>query len=312
MGKRRGPNRRPKTEFGDSALKNNATYIFYYERLKELAISMFEWENLPDSCDERYLELALFDTGKAVFFKDEELDELLCLRVAIGGQWDIYNYPKARRAYATNSYQKNLTEKDSVIIFNNLLRTNSVMQCRLFAERLTNIDRIIDVNVRAQKTPVLIQGSEQQRMTLVNLYKEFEGNAPVIFGDKNLDVSGLSVLKTDAPYVSDKLYDLKILIWNEALTYFGISNVNFQKKERLISDEVSRQMGATIASRYSRLEARRQAANKINDMFGTNINVVYREDYREMDNEILFTGSTEHGGITQLAKNQKSVGDSNE
>ena len=120
-----------------------------------------------------------------------------------------------------------------------------------------------------------------------NLYQKYEGNEPFIFGDKNLDVKGLSVLKTDAPYIADKLYQLKSQIWNEALTFLGISNLNIMKKERLVSDEVSRAMGGTIASRYSRLEARRLACDEINKMFGLNIDVKYRADYREIDDEFM-------------------------
>ena len=113
-------------------------------------------------------------------------------------------------------------------------------------------------------------------------------NAQVIaaaFGDKNLDMNALTVLKTDAPYVADKIYQLKTQVWNEALTYLGISNINIAKKERLITDEVTRNQGGTIASRYSRLESRRQAVEKINDMFGTNIEVNYREDFQMLDEE---------------------------
>ena len=149
------------------------------------------------------------------------------------------------------------------------------------------MDRIIDVNANAQKTPVLIACTEQERLTMQNLYKEFDGNAPVIFGDKNLNTKGLSVLKTDAPYVADKLYTLKTQIWNEALTYLGISNINVQKKERLITDEVTRNQGGTIASRYSRLEARREAVEKINAMFGLDIEVNYREDFQQVGDDTL-------------------------
>ena len=115
-----------------------------------------------------------------------------------------------------------------------------------------------------------------------NLYKQYEGNEPFIFGNKAMDVNGLTVLKTDAPYVADKLYELKTQLWNEALTYLGISNINIVKKERLITDEVTRNQGGTVASRYSRLESRRQACEKINEMFGLNIWVDYREDYQEV------------------------------
>lgn len=268
--------------FADSCVLNNLTYTQYLNRLTELAISMFEWKNLPDSVDQRYLELHLFETGCMVYFDDDVLGNL-CLDCVMNGRLDVYGNPILRRAYSGyNNYQKLLKESNSVIIWNNYLHTNSILDVKMFARRLYNIDRIIDVNANAQKTPVLVQGTEKQRLTLVNLYKEFEGNAPFIFGDKSLDLNALKVLQTGAPYVCDKLYQLKTQIWNEALTYLGISNINIQKKERLISDEVTRNQGGTIASRYSRLESRRQAVKKINDMFGTNIEVNYREDFQQV------------------------------
>ena len=270
--------------FDDSAILNNLTYLQYINRLTELAICMFEWKNLPASVDQRYLELHLFETGCMVYFDDDILGNL-CLDCIANGRLGVYGDPILRRAYSGyNNYQKLLKESNSVIIWNNYLHTNSILDVKMFAKRLYNIDRIIDVNANAQKTPVLVQGTEKQRLTLLNLYKEFDGNAPFIFGDKNLDLSALKSIQTGAPYVCDKLYQLKTQIWNEALTYLGISNINIQKKERLITDEVTRNQGGTIASRYSRLESRRQAVKKINDMFGTNIEVNYREDFQEIDN----------------------------
>lgn len=266
--------------FGESAVMNNATYIQYFNRLVELSVSMFEWQGLPETVDPRYLELHLFKNGSMVYFRDEVMGDL-CLDCIANGQFDVYGNPISRRAYSSyNQYQKTLNESDSVIIWNNYLRQPSVLDVKMFAKRLYNLDRIIDVNANAQKTPVLVQGTEKQRLTLVNLYKEFDGNAPFIFGDKNLDLNSLRAISTNAPYVADKLYQLKTQIWNEALTYLGISNLNIQKKERMITDEVQRNQGGTIASRYSRLEARREAVDKINRMFGTDISVDYREDFQ--------------------------------
>lgn len=278
---------------------NNLTYRQYLNRLTELAISMFEWKNLPDTVDARYLELHLFETGCMVYFKDDVIGDL-CLDCIVNGRLDVYGNPLLRRAYSGyNNYQKLLTYKDSVIIWNNYLHGNSILDVEMFARRLYNIDRIIDVNANAQKTPVLLQGTEKQRLTLLNLYKEYDGNAPFIFGDKNLDINSLKAFSTNAPYVCDKLYQLKTQIWNEALTYLGISNINIQKKERLITDEVIRNQGGTIASRYSRLESRRQAVEKINDMFGTNIEVNYREDFQQVgdDNQPEDPGANTIGGV---------------
>ena len=268
-------------KFWQSARRNNATYLQYYMHLAELAMSMFEWKNLPDTVDARFLELTLFEDGQIVFFKDEELG-YLCLQCAVNGGFNVYRIPTNRRAYASNGYQKNLTENDSVIIYNNFLRTNSMLDVRNFAERLYNIDRAIDVNINAQKTPILIKCDEQQRLTMLNTYQQYDGNQPVIFGDKALNTNAFQVLNTGAPLVADKLYTLKTQLWNECLTYLGISNINVQKKERLITDEVTRNQGGTIASRYARLEARRQACDQINRMFGLNVECNYREDYRDI------------------------------
>lgn len=257
---------------------NDATYMQYVRRFTELAISMFEWKNLPDTVDPRYMEYALFINGAVVYFRDEEIGDL-CLDCITKGRLNVYGYPIRRRAYSRyNNYTVDLTDQNSVIIWNNMIRTNSVLDMRMYAKRLYNLDRIIDVNANAQKTPVLVQATEKQRLTMLNLYQKYEGNEPFIFGDVNLDLNNLKVLKTDAPYIADKIYTLKTEIWNEALTHLGISNVNIQKKERLVRDEVQRNQGGTIASRFSRLSCRQAAAKQINKMFGTNIEVDIRED----------------------------------
>lgn len=286
--------------FWESAKLNNATYQQYYNRLTELSTVMFEWKNLPLTIDPRFLELTLFAKGMCVFFKDEEMG-YLALPVAINGTWNVYNIPKKRRAYATNGYQNNLDETNSVIIFNNYTHTNSMLDVEMFSRRLYNMDRAIDININAQKTPVLIQCSEQQRLTMLNLYKQYDGNEPFIFGDSNLDMGGFKVLNTNAPFVADKIRQEKIQTWNEALTYLGISNTNVTKKERLISDEVIRSQGGTIASRYSRLEMRRQACRDINKMFpDLNIWCDYRDDFREADDETMFTGDSGDGDMKDM------------
>ena len=287
--------RRRKTNFEESLSMNNYTYMQYAYRLMELSISMFEWKNLPEGIDERFLEMVLFTDGHAVFFKDDELGDYLALQCLINGKLNVYRIPINRRAFAVNGYQKKLTDKDSVIIFNNMLHTNSWLDVKMFAKRLYNLDRIIDVNANAQKTPILIKGNEQQRLTLTNLYKEYDGNSPVIFADKSLDMNALQVLSTQAPYVADKIYQLKTQIWNEALTYLGISNVSFQKRERMVSDEVTRSQGGTVASRYSRLNARRQACEQINKMFELNIECDFREDYQFSEEVMDFTKDNQSG-----------------
>lgn len=287
--------RKREGSFWESKWLNNQTYIHYYNRLTELAISMFEWKNLPDTVDARFLELSLFANGMAIFFKDDEMG-YLAMQTMIGGNLDVYNVPNIRRAYASNGYNMNLDEKNSVIIWNNMLRTNCLPDIELFARRLYECERTIDVNIKAQKTPVAILCDENQRLTMKNLYAQYDGNEPFIFGSKDLDIKKIQAITTNAPYVADKVMQTKFHIWNEAMTYLGISNVNMHKKERLLNDEVTRNMGSTVASRYTRLEMRKQACKQINDMFGLNIDVEYREDIQlvEPDEEESMEGGSDN------------------
>lgn len=277
MGKR-------KAQRWSSAILNNRTYLMYYNRLMELAINLFKWDNLPDTVDERFLELTLYGDGMAVYFDDEVLGNL-CLQTMIGGELDVYRIPISRTAYASNGYNRQLTSANSVLIFNNFTHTNCILDVEMYARRLYEIERAIDVNVKAQKTPMLVRSTETQRLTLLNLYMQYDGNEPFIFGDKNLDLDDIKVLKTDAPFIADKLNILKRQIWNEALTYLGIENSNTEKKERMVTDEITTNLGAVQASRACRLNARRQAAEQINRMFGTNITVDIRNEIAEIPTE---------------------------
>lgn len=266
-----------------SAELNNKTYIDYYDRLMELALNVFEWENLPPTVDERFLELTLYEMGYCLYFDDPIIGNL-ALTCTIGGKLDVYRIPILRRAYAVNGYNKMCSAKDSVLIFNNYLHTPTLLTIELFARRLYEIERAIDVNVKGQKTPKAILSSEQQRLTMKNLFMQYDGNEPFIFGDKNLDIDGIKSLDIGSPFVADKLQILKHQIWNEALTFLGIENSNQDKKERLVSDEVGSNYGNVEAQRNVMLNARRQAVKKINAMFGTDINVKFRSNLATMVN----------------------------
>lgn len=275
------PRKREPTFFAESARMNNWTWESYFYRILELAVSTFKWENVPESMNIRYLEICLFYEGHSLVFKDDVMG-LINTKSTISGRLDIYNNPIKRRAYAANGYQKQLDIDNSVIVWNNFTHTPSVSDVMLYAKRLYNLDRIIDVNANAQKTPVLIDCEENQRLTMVNLYKEYDGNSPVIFGNKGLDIKALQVLKTDAPYISDKLYQLKLQYYDEILQLLGVPNTGIHKKERLVTEEVETAQGSTEANRQVRLQPRLQACEEINRMFGTNISVDFANDIEEM------------------------------
>lgn len=281
----------------DSAIRNNIAYLHYYQYFKNLAITMFKWENLPPTVDARFLELTLFEKGYGLYFNDDILGNLF-LTCTIGGALDVYRIPINRVAYANNGYNNPKTSADSVIVFNNYLHTTPHLDVDMFAIKMYNIDRTIDVNLNAQKTPILILCEEEEKLTMENVYMQYDGNKPVIKGYKsNFDKDAFQVLKTDAPYLVDKLLADKSKIWNEAMTFLGIDNANVEKKERMVTDEVSSNNGQTAMSREMGLISRQQGADKINSMFGTNIKVSFNERAISQAGEIVSRETSEESEV---------------
>ena len=139
----------------------------------------------------------------------------------------------------------------------------------LFALRLNEAEQTAMVNIKAQKTPVLLLMDEKQRLTMENIYSQYDGNRPVIFGDKNsLGENVIKAINTQAPFIADKIIDYKKEIWNEALTFLGINNIMVDKKERLITDEANSNNELINLNLQSYLAPRQEACRQFNEKFG--------------------------------------------
>ena len=282
MGKKKFKN--VSRDFIDTAWVNDATYWDYLERLKKVAMSMFEWVNLPESMNARYIERCLYYHGSAAFLYDETLG-YINTNCASSGQINIYGIPTAfncysygyqetRRTYTGLRYDEyanpiNKNSEECILVMNNWDRTPTASTLELFALRLYEAERTCDVNIKAQKTPVMILCDEDQRLTMKNLYVQYDGNQPFIMGDKNnLEEGKLKAIRTDAPFLADKLMAYKKEIWNEALEFLGINTLTIEKKERLISDEASSNNELINLNLQSYLVPRQEACRQFNEKYG--------------------------------------------
>ena len=268
---------RKRTYFKESAWKTIHSYQYYLNMFIEIATSMFEYKNIPMSIDERYLENCLFYQGRIAFFMDDVMG-VIALPFTYNSGFDIYGNPSGIEAYSQyNNYHKRL-EDNYCIMYNNYNKTNSFPYIQYQAMRLYELDGTIDINVESQKTPILLQCDEKQRLTIKNLFKEYIGGAPVIHGDKNLDINeSIKVIDLKAPYVAGDIIELKQKIINETFDFLGVPNVD-AKKERMITNEVQYISSGANSTRNSRLKARKEAISRINKMFGLNIEVIYNNN----------------------------------
>ena len=267
------------SQFDETAMLNEATYGDYYKRLRLLALSIFEWENLPDSMSARFLENCLYWYGKAAIVNDDTLG-IINLKCTPSEALNIYGDAIEYHCYSTG-YDNTFPLDDMVYVRNNLEAAPTDATIQLFAQRLYEAERTIEVNVKAQKTPVIILCDEKQRLTMKNVYQKFDGNEPVIFGKKGLDLDDIKVLRTDAPFVADKLEEYKRNVWSEALSFLGINNIMTEKKERLVTGEVDANNELIDLSAQTMLLTRQLACEQYNKLWGGNISVRQRS-YQEI------------------------------
>lgn len=258
-----------KRDIDMAMLTNNATFVDYLDRLRLLSTSIFSWKNLDKVAgfgSERFLEQTLYEFGKACFIKDPELG-FMVLRANPSDKLNVYNLPIKIMATSIG-YNKEYDFDDVVYIMNNVLLKPTLATINLIAYRLYETERTIDVNLMAQKTPVLIQGDTKTILTLKQVYEQYSGNTPFIFGNKQYDLSNkLSAIKTDAPYIIDKLTQHKKDLMTEALNYLGIDNFFSDKKERLITAEAEGTEALTNFYLNCFYKTRQEAVDMINEKF---------------------------------------------
>lgn len=286
MGKRNNKNfMRNNYQFVDSLVINDATFIDYLERFKKVALSIFEWVNLPSSMNAMWLERCLYYNGQAALLKDKDYG-FINTNCCSSGKVNIYGLPTQLNCYAfeysserklytgmlpdlTDAQKEAREFYECILVMNNWDRQPTSTSMELFAYRLYEAERTCDVNIKAQKTPVLLLVDEQQRLTMENLYSQYDGNKPFIFGDKkNLNPDSIRSINTQAPFIANELMEYKKQIWNEALTYLGINNLNLEKKERMITDEANSNNELINLNLQAMLAPRLEACRQFNEKFG--------------------------------------------
>lgn len=259
-----------------AAIINSQTWNYYYTRMRNIAMSIYRWDGLPESCNARFLEKQLYYRGLAGFVPDPVLG-WLSLPLMPSNTINIYEESLTYDAYSVN-YNHRFRLDEIVLVRNNLTCVPTDFAVRQFAWRICNVERSIDTNIAAQKTPILIRCDDRQRLTMKNLYMQYDGNAPVIFGDKSLDPNSIQVLKTDAPFVVPDLAMHRQAIWNEFLTFIGVQNVGGEKKERLTEQEAEAGAGFYTMSNEIGLLTRREAAERLSEMSGYDVTVTNRDE----------------------------------
>ena len=268
----------------------------FYNLFYLICINRFIWNNLPNNIDKDFIERELVNVGELAFINHPTFGFMVTY--CMGDYINYYGRPTKYLCWTSNNEICEWFDADEIVVIrNNKLSQNTHDFIDRYASNIAEIQKTKEVNINAQKTPVLISCDESQRMTLKNFYEQYEGNMPVIYGSKAMDINGVKVFKTDAPFLADKLQQVKRDEFNECLTFMGI-NTTPEKKERLITDEVNANNDMVNICLSIFLNSRKAAIEEINKKFNLNIELDLAE-YCKSDYERVSSSSMEEGVINE-------------
>lgn len=286
-----------------------ANYDYWFTRMLYVASSSIEWEGLPVSCDPVYLENCLNRAGSAIMVKDSMLDEYFVGQNGSTGQINIYGYPNDRRVIFMNGMTANYGIDTSVIIYNNSMRSSDLWIFQHIARTLADIDTAISVNMQSQKTMPIIPTTQQQQLTIENIYSDIQNNIPYVLVDSNsLDVESLrNALTFDnrRSFTSDLMIQVQREIWNRFLTYVGVNNVNIEKRERTNIPEINSNLDEIMVMRRNRLNSRQRAADLMNELWGLDVRPRYYSEGRATEDGSLYSFDEDIGGTSLPGRDGK-------
>ena len=267
-------------------------YRRIYDYYKMLALNMFTWENLPETMDSRYIENALYEHGLCLVNDDKDLG-LISVPCSYGANMNIngestevitsgYNYVKT---------VKYINNDNCVLIRNNDLAKATRDYIANYAERMLEVEMCIRANINQQKFPWFINATEKTKKSLQLIFDKVENFEPFILANREImGEAPLEVLTMSTPYVADKLNSYKYELEREILSFLSLNN-NFEKKERLLTDEVNSNNDFIHTNAMLMYKVRLQACEQINKKFGLNVRVLPNKEmiskyYVDEENEV--------------------------
>ena len=258
---------------------NKAYYTRLWRmRLSDLACNMFPYKGMPEEINMNAVSKMVMLGGYAIFFRDKDLDKYFCLEGALTGV-DPYGYPNFAKPISKNIsegiiFPEMKVGEECIIIYANKVRSSALPYIVEYADKLAELDVAIKMNTRAMKHPLMLKTTEQKKESISSLMAQYEDDYYVVFTDQSLlDNTSLQVMdfKVSASEILN-LQKEKETVVNEFFNVFGISG-SVEKRERMISGEMNAMMEQVAVNREMWMAPQRDAVEKINKMFGLNIEI---------------------------------------
>ena len=311
------PKNRNNQDVISADILNNFTFIDFFDRLKRVATSIFKWKNLPETMNERWLELCLFYKGMAGILKHDNYG-IINTEASWSGNIDIYGLPTLVYCYSTSFFSEqrvrydgkvsieelskiygiqNDNLKEAILVMNNIDMQPTFIAMELFAYRLYKVQRTIDINLDLIKKPFIIGCNEQDKLSMQKFMMDVENNQNMIFATADFDPSNsIKIFDLNVNNHVEELENEKRAILSEALTTLGVNSILVDKAERLISDEGKKDNEFINYNLQYYWKQRKEACEQFNKLFkpekeievvlNSDINNIIKQEFTDYKSQI--------------------------
>ena len=311
------PKNRNNQDVISADILNNFTFIDFFDRLKRVATSIFKWKNLPETMNERWLELCLFYKGMAGILKHDDYG-IINTEASWSGNIDIYGLPTLVYCYSTSFFSEqrvrydgkvsieelskiygiqNDNLKEAILVMNNIDMQPTFIAMELFAYRLYKVQRTIDINLDLIKKPFIIGCNEQDKLSMQKFMMDVENNQNMIFATADFDPSNsIKIFDLNVNNHVEELENEKRAILSEDLTTLGFNSILVDKAERLISDEGKKDNEFINYNLQYYWKQRKEACEQFNKLFkpekeievvlNSDINNIIKQEFTDYKSQI--------------------------
>ena len=256
--------------------------IFFYN-IFDIFVNRYKWNRLPKEILPMFIEQTLFWNGLGVFIKDN-IAGYAFMKLSLSGMPDIYNIPVDRIAYTANGYIKEYGKENSCILWDNYSTMPFYYKALMYSDSMANTWKTKNINMYAQRTPVALSSSDNEKMSFEILGEEYNNYLPIIKLSDSLNLKDVKALNMGAPYIVDKCEQELRDLWSQVLTLLGYESNPVEKGERLVTGETAGNNGQIEANRNVGLTLRRRCADAINELWGLNVTVDFNSELPTMMN----------------------------
>ena len=275
----------------------------YFDMLTNKVCNLFTWNGLPETVDQRYLNLSLVLNGKVCFTKFG--DKLYALTGNVGGEPNAYYEPTTFVIAnpVLGSKQVKIRQKDGsdrIEGLDGILMANSDVDWEsdravgglygliyqtagLLADNISSLN-VSQINGRVSQ--IFTADNEAMARTAELVLKDiYEGKPYKIVAQDLIDKLGaLPAAAAGQTNTLLNLIEAHQYILANFFNEIGIAAQWNGKRERVNTAETELMTGSYDINIWNMLENRKTAVEQINELFGTNISV-------ELNPEIFYAGS---------------------